>query len=334
MVNGPRHEWTWPQPECGFSWYRSRSSNTSWSTCATCSITPHSSPTACGPRTTAREVGRLVPARDDLNYAAHCTSADAPAPARRRRSMEACRSTEFAAALERSAAKVGVGPTRRPSRRTRARCISRILRWLRRASAATRRHGSTSSASIARLLYRAAAAIARRIRARAGRLALCRALRLAGARRRPAVAVPLLPRAQQPGHLASLRPRPAPRRRGPQPAPARSAARRGWPLRAGGWTSGPDGEAERQAALVRDALGAAIARLAPRDRLRLAWYYQHGMTLAQIGRLCQEHEATVSRHLTRTRKALRGDVEGQLQHARAGCPRDRRMLRGGCGGSR
>ena len=79
--------------------------------------------------------------------------------------------------------------------------------------------------------------------------------------------------------------------------------------------SGPDAESERQAGLVRDALGAAIAQLSPRDRLRLAWYYQHGMTLAQIGRLCQEHEATVSRHLTRTRKALRADVEGQLQHA-------------------
>ena len=77
--------------------------------------------------------------------------------------------------------------------------------------------------------------------------------------------------------------------------------------------SGLDGEADRQAALVRDALGVAIARLAARDRLRLAWYDQHGMTLSQIGRLCQEHEATVSRHLTRTRKALRADVEGQLQ---------------------
>lgn len=77
--------------------------------------------------------------------------------------------------------------------------------------------------------------------------------------------------------------------------------------------SGPDAESVRQARLVRDALGAALARLSARDRLRLAWYYQHGMTLARIGRLSQEHEATVSRHLTRTRKALRVDVEGQLQ---------------------
>ena len=56
-----------------------------------------------------------------------------------------------------------------------------------------------------------------------------------------------------------------------------------------------------------------MTRLSDRDRLRLAWYYQQGMTLAQIGRLCHEHEATVSRHLSRTRKALRVDVEAQLQ---------------------
>jgi RNA polymerase sigma-70 factor (ECF subfamily) len=79
--------------------------------------------------------------------------------------------------------------------------------------------------------------------------------------------------------------------------------------------AGRAAETDRQAALVRGALGAALSRLAARDRLRLAWYYQHRMTLAQIGRLCQEHEATVSRHLTRTRKALRAAVEGQLERA-------------------
>lgn len=82
--------------------------------------------------------------------------------------------------------------------------------------------------------------------------------------------------------------------------------------------SGPDAESERQARLVRDALSTAMAQLPGRDRLRLAWYYQHGMTLAQIGRLCKEHEATVSRHLTRTRKALRSFVEGQLREAGLG----------------
>jgi RNA polymerase sigma-70 factor (ECF subfamily) len=82
-----------------------------------------------------------------------------------------------------------------------------------------------------------------------------------------------------------------------------------------------DGEARQQAGRVRGCLAAAIARLAPRDRLQLAWYYQQDMTLAQIGRLCQEHEATVSRNLSRTRKALRLDVETQLQQAGLG-PRE------------
>jgi RNA polymerase sigma-70 factor (ECF subfamily) len=79
-----------------------------------------------------------------------------------------------------------------------------------------------------------------------------------------------------------------------------------------------DDEARRQAARVRDALAVATGRLASRDRLRLAWYYGREMTLAQIGRLCGEHEATVSRHLSRTRKALRADVEAQLRGAGMG----------------
>lgn len=80
-------------------------------------------------------------------------------------------------------------------------------------------------------------------------------------------------------------------------------------------SSGRDIETEGLAAQVRNALSVAAARLPARDRLRLSWYYQHGMTLSQIGRLCQEHEATVSRHLTRTRKTLRADVEAQLQQS-------------------
>ena len=65
--------------------------------------------------------------------------------------------------------------------------------------------------------------------------------------------------------------------------------------------------------LVRAALVAAVAVLAPRDRLRLSCYYAQSMTLAQIGRLLDEHEATVSRHLTRTRKTLRNGVEAHLR---------------------
>lgn len=86
----------------------------------------------------------------------------------------------------------------------------------------------------------------------------------------------------------------------------------------GAFTVPPDApafEGRAQAGLVRRALELAVARLAPRDRLRLGWYYAQGMTLAAIGRLCREHEATISRHLTRTRKQLRADVETQLREA-------------------
>ena len=60
-------------------------------------------------------------------------------------------------------------------------------------------------------------------------------------------------------------------------------------------------------------LSAAIGALAPRDRLRLACYYAQEMTLAQIGRLTSEHEATVSRQLARTRRSIREEVERRLK---------------------
>ena len=60
------------------------------------------------------------------------------------------------------------------------------------------------------------------------------------------------------------------------------------------------------------ALTAAVAALAPRDRLRLTCYHADGRTLAAIGRLLKEHEATVSRHLTRTRREIREAVEARL----------------------
>jgi len=67
--------------------------------------------------------------------------------------------------------------------------------------------------------------------------------------------------------------------------------------------------------LMRRAVAGAVARLAPRDRLRLACYYAQNLTLAETGRLLAEHEATVSRHLTRARQAIREDVECQLDEA-------------------
>ena len=63
---------------------------------------------------------------------------------------------------------------------------------------------------------------------------------------------------------------------------------------------------------MRTSLTAAIAALPPRDRLRLACYHGDGMTLAAIGRMLKEHEATVSRHLTRTRREIRDAVEARL----------------------
>lgn len=89
----------------------------------------------------------------------------------------------------------------------------------------------------------------------------------------------------------------------------------------------PDGPAERalppaapadaarlQAmGLAAAAATAAIAALDAPERLRLAYYYVHELTLAQIGRLFGEHEATVSRKLDRSRRALRADIEARLQ---------------------
>jgi hypothetical protein len=77
----------------------------------------------------------------------------------------------------------------------------------------------------------------------------------------------------------------------------------------------PDPERDKYVALVQAALARAIARLEPRDRLRLASYYAQELTLAQTGRLLGEHEATASRQLARTRRAIRDDVEDELAEA-------------------
>jgi RNA polymerase sigma factor (sigma-70 family) len=69
----------------------------------------------------------------------------------------------------------------------------------------------------------------------------------------------------------------------------------------------------RYVSAMQAVLSAAIAALAPRDRLRLACYYAQEMTLAQIGKLTGEHEATVSRQLAKTRRSIRDDVERRLK---------------------
>jgi RNA polymerase sigma-70 factor (ECF subfamily) len=77
--------------------------------------------------------------------------------------------------------------------------------------------------------------------------------------------------------------------------------------------SSPDPERNRFLAILQAALTAALDALAPRDRLRLAYYYVEGLTLAEIGRLVGEHEATVSRKVERTRREIRKHVEAALR---------------------
>jgi RNA polymerase sigma-70 factor (ECF subfamily) len=76
-----------------------------------------------------------------------------------------------------------------------------------------------------------------------------------------------------------------------------------------------DPDRRRLVALVEDALQHAIQALDARDRLRLRSYYTVELTLAQIGRVTGEHEATVSRNLSRTRRVLRESVEQRLRSA-------------------
>ena len=66
-------------------------------------------------------------------------------------------------------------------------------------------------------------------------------------------------------------------------------------------------------ALMHRVFASVVAALAPKDRLRLACYYAQDLTLAQIGRALGEHEATVSRNLTRVRREIRLEVERRLR---------------------
>jgi RNA polymerase sigma factor (sigma-70 family) len=93
------------------------------------------------------------------------------------------------------------------------------------------------------------------------------------------------------------------------------------PADAGKGANGPldaDPDRARYLALLEAALAEALAALVPRDRLRLSYYYVHERTLAEIGRILSEHEATVSRHLDRIRRELRSAV---VERLRTGCPR-------------
>jgi RNA polymerase sigma-70 factor (ECF subfamily) len=90
---------------------------------------------------------------------------------------------------------------------------------------------------------------------------------------------------------------------------------------ASGGASGHDAMADpmpnpgraRDLQLMQQMFGRALADLPPKDRLRLACYYSRGLTLADTGRIVKEHEATVSRQLARTRRAIRENVERRLR---------------------
>jgi len=75
----------------------------------------------------------------------------------------------------------------------------------------------------------------------------------------------------------------------------------------------PEPDRDRFLAILQAAITTVLAALAPRDRLRLAYYYVDDLTLAEIGKLRGEHEATVSRKLERTRRELRQRVETLLR---------------------
>jgi len=101
-----------------------------------------------------------------------------------------------------------------------------------------------------------------------------------------------------------------------QPLPDDDGPRTG-PANARRFESGPGGppdpDRRRYLALMQKALGRAIARLSSRDRLRLGCYFAQQLTLAETGRVLKEHEATASRQLARTKRAIRADVERQLR---------------------
>jgi RNA polymerase sigma-70 factor (ECF subfamily) len=77
----------------------------------------------------------------------------------------------------------------------------------------------------------------------------------------------------------------------------------------------PDPDRARYVRALAAALSTALASIDPRDRMRLAYYYRHGLKLREIGRLMGESESGVSRHLERTRRALRESIEAALRTA-------------------
>lgn len=74
-----------------------------------------------------------------------------------------------------------------------------------------------------------------------------------------------------------------------------------------------DPDRDRLVGCAQSALDAAVDALDPKDRIRLRLYYGQDLTLARIGRLLGESEATVSRRLERARRQLRADTTSRLK---------------------
>ncbi len=72
-------------------------------------------------------------------------------------------------------------------------------------------------------------------------------------------------------------------------------------------------ERARYVRMLATALDLALKTLAPQDRMRMAYYYRHELSLKEIGRLMNEHESTVSRKLARTRDRLKSEIERRLR---------------------
>jgi RNA polymerase sigma factor (sigma-70 family) len=80
----------------------------------------------------------------------------------------------------------------------------------------------------------------------------------------------------------------------------------------------PDPYREKYIALFCAALQGALQRLDAADRRRVCLYYAEGKKLAEVGRLCGEHESSVSRNLERIRRELRANVEDDLRRGVGG----------------
>ena len=70
---------------------------------------------------------------------------------------------------------------------------------------------------------------------------------------------------------------------------------------------------EKYIGMFCEALRSALSKLEATDHRRVSLYYAEGKTLAEIGKLCGEHESSVSRNLERVRRQLRAEVEDSLR---------------------